>query len=93
MKKLLGILVLGLLWCNVVIAGEREPGNDEIMSKSCYLKGKKAFDDSAKVYVNEELGVTTMYFGCNKSVTEWDWYFSREVDVNTSHQKAYKRCV
>jgi len=43
--------------------------------------------------VNEELGVTTMYFGCNKSVTEWDWYFSREVNVNTSHQKAYKRCV
>jgi len=33
MKKLLGILVLGLLWCNVGFASEaggiREPGTDE----------------------------------------------------------------
>tara|TARA_B100000315_G_scaffold245789_1_gene272248 strand:- start:434 stop:538 length:105 start_codon:yes stop_codon:yes gene_type:complete len=33
MKKLLGILVLGLLWCNVGFASEaggiREPGTDK----------------------------------------------------------------
>jgi phosphohistidine phosphatase SixA len=29
MKKLLGILVLGLLWCNVGNAGIKEPGTDD----------------------------------------------------------------
>ena len=44
MKKLLGILVLGLLWCNVGIAGEREPGNDQ--------KGTATWADGEK-YVGE----------------------------------------
>ena len=29
MKKLLGIMLLCLLWCNVGIAGIKEPGKDE----------------------------------------------------------------
>ena len=46
MKKLLGILVLGLLWCNVGFAskagGIREPGTDKkcfyVFEKKIYLK-------------------------------------------------------
>ena len=45
MKKLLGILVLGLLWCNVGIAAEREPGQDQKCRK---LIENKSHKDSTK---------------------------------------------
>ena len=38
MKKLLGILLLSLLWSNVGIAAEREPGTD----KKCFYQFEKA---------------------------------------------------
>ena len=39
MKKLLGILVLGLLWCNAGNAGIKEPGQDS----KCLKNGMKEF--------------------------------------------------
>ena len=41
MKKLLGILVLGLLWCNVGFAGGREEALDSLKRK--LIHGGEAF--------------------------------------------------
>ena len=50
MKKLLGIVVLGLLWCNTSFALPKCEGED--ISKWTMCEGTKIFDDGLK-YVGE----------------------------------------
>ena len=53
MKKLLGIVVLGLLWCNVGIAAEREPGKDP----TCFKLGTIQFNKQVKIYLTSVITV------------------------------------
>ena len=87
MKKILGILVLGLLWCNVGIAAE----NAEELNKNCIKQGTTEFNKKVKQRVKKNF-VTVMYFGC-KSMATWIWYEETSKDLDTSHQVAYKKCL
>ena len=87
MKKLLGIIVLGLLWCNVGIAAE----NAEELNKNCIRQGTTEFNKKVKQRVKKNF-VTVMYFGC-KSMASWYWYEETSKDLDTSHQVAYKKCL
>ena len=87
MKKLLGIVVLGLLWCNVGIAAE----NAEELNKNCIKQGTTEFNKKVKQRVKKNF-VTVMYFGC-KSMATWIWYEETSKDLDTSHQVAYKKCL
>ena len=51
MKKLLGIVVLSLLWCNVGIAAEREPGTD---TKCLYVFERENVFERKKTQILEE---------------------------------------
>jgi len=87
MKKLLGIVVLSFLWCNVGIAAE----NAEELNKNCIRKGTTEFNKKVKQRVKKNF-VTVMYFGC-KSMASWHWNEETSKDLDTSHQVAYKKCL
>ena len=87
MKKLLVILVLSFLWCNVGIATE----NAEELNKNCIRKGTTEFNKKVKQRVKKNF-VTVMYFGC-KSMASWHWNEETSKDLDTSHQVAYKKCL
>ena len=87
------IILFFLFFTSPTFAEEKETANHEVMPMGCYVEGKNAFNDRAKVYLKEAEGVMVMYFACNKDVSDWDWYFSRQTDVNISHEQAYTGCV
>ena len=68
MRKILLILITGLLWCNVGMASEaggvREPGHDQ----KCFEKyeKKKIFEKELLHMVNKDEGVFVVYAGCTK---------------------------
>jgi len=86
-KKLLGIVVLGLLWCNVGIAS----ANAEELNKNCIRKGTTEFNKKVKQNIKKNF-VTVMYFGC-KSMGSWYWAENTGKDLDTNHRKAYKNCL
>ena len=100
MKKLLGILVLGLLWCNVGFASEaggiREPGTDE---KCFYVfERENIFKKKFLPKVNKDKGVFVTYIGCNKYYDDWSWEYSFRVHefrnaIDEAHQRAYNLCA
>jgi len=60
MKKLLGILVLGLLWCNVGVAA---------ISVDSYLKARKENEKKVQEFIDEHiLGIGTGIFWSNASL-------------------------
>ena len=95
MKKLLGIVVLGLLWCNVGFAsdagGIREPGTDE---KCFYVfERENIFKKKFLPKVNKDKGIFVTYVGCNKYYDDWSWDYSLNIDLDAAHKKAYQGCV
>ena len=92
MKKLLGILVLGLLWCNVGFAAEREPGTD----KKCLhvFERENVFERKFLPKAKERAlgGVLLTYVGCNKYYDNWSWDYSTFPDIDIAHKKAYDGC-
>tara|TARA_B110001454_G_scaffold163635_1_gene153197 strand:- start:492 stop:1679 length:1188 start_codon:yes stop_codon:yes gene_type:complete len=95
MKKILGILILGLLWCNVGFASEagviREPGNN---TKCLYVFEKEnIFKKEFLPNVNKKKGAFVTYIGCNKYYDNWGWWNSFNSDIDVAHQKAYQGCV
>ena len=90
MKKLLGILFLFLLWCNVGIAAEREPGTDK---KCLYVfERENVFKKKFLPKVNKDKGVFITYIGCNKYYDDWSWDYSLNSDIDLAHEKAYYGC-
>ena len=97
MKKLLGIVVLGLLWCNVGFASKagsiREPGTDE---KCFYVfERENIFERKFLPKVNKSKGVFVTYVGCNKYYDDWSWEYSFRVHefrnaIDGAHQNAYR---
>ena len=91
MKKLLGIVVLSLLWCNVGIAAEREPGTDK---KCLYVFEKEnVFKKKFLPKVNKDKGVFVTYVGCNKYYDNWSYDYSLASDIDEAHERAYYGCV
>ena len=86
MKKLLGILVLGLLWCNAGNAGIKEPGQDP----KCLKKGMKEFNGEVKQNLNENEPLV-FYVGCKDSASATWWWKGAGLDGN--HKGAYKKCL
>ena len=96
MKKLLGILVLGLLWCNVGNAGIKEPGTDQ----KCFsvFERENIFERKFLPKVNKDKGVFVTYIGCNKYYDDWSWDYSFRVhgavnSIDGAHQNAYRLCA
>ncbi|MDC3274591.1 hypothetical protein OAU27_00635 [bacterium] len=94
MKKILGIVILGLLWCNVGITSEaggiRESGNDQ----KCFelFKKEKIFEKEFLPRINNE-GIFVTYVGCNKDYDNWGFRNSTKLDLDRAHAKAYRGCV
>jgi len=95
MKKLLGIIVLSLLWCNVGVASElgavREAGTDQ----KCFdlFERKKIFQEKFLPKVKMSEGIFVTYIGCNKYYDNWSWEYSSDTDIRKAHLKAHGRCV
>ena len=91
MKKFLGILFLCLLWSNVGISAEREPGTD----KKCLhvFEREKVFERKFLPKVNKDKGVFVTYIGCNKYYDDWSWDYSFDQDIDAAHKKAYDGCL
>jgi hypothetical protein len=93
MKKLLGIVVLGLLWFNAGNAEINEPGND----KKCFYVFEKAkvFERKFLPKAKERAlgGVLVTYVGCNKYYDDWSWDYSTFPAIDVAHQKAYDGCT
>ena len=89
MKKLLGIVFLGLLWCNVGIAS----ANAEELNKNCIRKGTLEFNKTVKQRIKKNF-VTVMYFGC-KSYGTWGlgWGEETSKDLDRAHSMAKKNCL
>ena len=104
MKKILGIIVLGLLWCNVGITSEaggiRESGNDQKCSE--LFKKEKIFEKEFLPRINNK-GILVTYVGCNKDYDNWGWWNSTSIPfgvmeteklgLDKAHAKAYRGCV
>ena len=94
MKKILGIIVLGLLWCNVGITSEaggiRESGSDQKCSE--LFKKEKIFEKEFLPRISNE-GILVTYVGCNKDYDNWGWWNSTKLDLDRAHAKAYHGCV
>ena len=94
MKKLLGIVVLGLLWCNVGVASElgavREAGTDQ----KCFdiFERKKIFEEKFLPKVKMSEGIFVTYVGCNKYYDDWSWEYASDTDIGIAHLKAHGRC-
>jgi len=95
MKKILIILVLSFLWCNVGFAGDaggiREPGTDE----RCFYVYEKEniFKKKFLKKVKKKKGVFVTYVGCNKYYDNWSYDYSLDIDLDEAHRKAYKGCA
>ena len=91
MKKFLAILVLGLLWCNIRIAGEREPGNDQKCFE--FFERKNIFKKKFLPEIKKKKGAFVTYVGCNKSYDSWGWWSSLQSDIDVAHSIAHQGCV
>ena len=86
MKKILLILIFGLLWCNVGIAGEQEPGKD----KKCYKIALKEFNKEVKPQLKYMFN-TAFYFACSKD-GGWTSHYHASDNLEVSHKAAYREC-
>ena len=102
MKKLLGIVVLCLLWCNAGNAGNagpadiNEPGQDEKCAKKSI---KKIFKKEVLKKVSEGR-VMFFYFSCDPigKYDEWaynhlSWDYYPELDLQDLHDSSYGECM
>ena len=87
MKKLLGIVVLGLFFCNFGIFST----NADELYGDCIRKGTTEFNDKVKQNVKKN-SVTVMYFAC-KSSSSWHWRYERGQDLDAIRQLAHKKCL
>ena len=105
MKKLLGIVVLGLLWCNVGNAGINEPGQDQKCRK--LIEKKKFFKEEVlkKVSFVKSQGhaIVVFYFSCNAKYNDWGYsHISGQILIQDDgkplknknvHYSAYDNCM
>ena len=91
MKKILLILITGLLWCSVGNAGINEPGTDQ----QCFdlFEKKKVFKKNFAEHVDKDKFVFVVYTSCRGDYKDWEWGWSRGVNVEDLHGSAYDKCL
>ena len=90
MKKILGIIVLGLLLSGNAYAEDIKELND-----SCVRKGTLLFDKKVKIFTQTKENKKKayfMYFGCTSS-QNWYWKTAVENDFDIANEKAYSGCL
>jgi len=90
MKKILGIIVLGLLLSGNAYAEDINELND-----SCVRKGTLLFDKKVKIFTQTKENkkkAYIMYFGCISSES-WYWKTAVENDFDIANEKAYSGCL
>ena len=90
MERILTLIILGLLCCNVGFAAEREPGTDK---KCLYVfERENIFERKFLPKVNKDKGIFVTYVGCNKYYDDWSWEYSFDSNIDAAHNNAYYRC-
>ena len=92
MKKLLGIVVLGLLFSGNAYAGVNEPGVTSIAGCDRGLKfqHKKLIKKHLKELIKKnQTGV--LYASCNYDL--YSWAVNKGKDLEKLHKKTYKQCM
>ena len=102
MKKLLGILVLCLLWCNAGNAGNAGPAeiNEPGQDKKCAKKSIKKIFKKEVLKLVREGRVVVFYFSCDpiSKYDEWAynhtyWDYSPDLDLQDVHDTSYGECM
>ena len=88
MKKLLGIVVLGLLWCGTANAGLKEPG--KINSLFCAGVGLEAYKEVQEYLKKNPKKNAVVYLSCNGSSYNWNWRKGKKLE--SLHKKSFKEC-
>jgi hypothetical protein len=92
MKKLLGIIVLGLLFCGNAYAGVNEPGVTSIAGcdKSLKYQYKKFIKKHLKKLSKKDVN-SVLYASCNYD--NYSWSVNKGKDLEKLHKKTYKQCT
>ena len=91
MKKILLILITGLLWCSVGNAGINEPGTDQ----QCFdlFEKKKVFKKEFLPVVNKDQHIFIVYTSCRGDYKDWEWGWTGGMVVDSTHEDAYNKCL
>ena len=89
MKKLLGILVLGLLWCGTANAGLNEPGSKK--DSTCTEAGQSGYKEAIAYLKKKPKKNAVVYAACSGSLFTYAWQAGSNLEK--LHKKAYKRCT
>jgi len=91
MKKILLILITGLLWCSVGNAGINEPGTDQ----QCFdlFEKKKVFKKEFLPAVNKDTHIFIVYTSCRGDYKDWEWGWQRGHNADVTHKAAYELCL
>ena len=89
MKKLLGILVLGLLWCGTANAGLNEPGSKK--NFKCTEAGQTGYKEAIAYLKKKPKKNAVVYAACDGR--SWAYYWEKGSNLEKIHKKAYKRCT
>ena len=91
MKKILLILALSLLWCNVGNAGLNEPGTDQ----QCFdlFEKKKVFKKEFLPNVDKDNQIFIVYTSCRGDYKDWEWGWQRGHNADVTHKAAYELCL
>jgi len=90
-KKILLILALSLLWCNVGNAGINEPGTDQ----KCFdlFEKKKVFKKEFLPNVDKDKHIFIVYTSCRDDYKNWEWGWVQGLDIEGSHKGAHDTCL
>ena len=90
MKKLLGIIVLGLLLSGNAYAGVNEPGVTSIAG--CDKGLKFQHEKLIKKHLKKNKKINgVMYASCNYD--QYSWAVNKGKDLERLHKKTYKQCM
>ena len=91
MKKLLGILVLSLLWFNNVNAGLKQPGPGQDNSTSCIIDTLDAYKEVQEYLIKNPKNYAVVYMSCNSGRWSWNWKGGKKLE--SVHKKSFKACT
>ncbi len=86
MKKLLGIVVLGLLWCCTANAGLKQPGPGEDNSTSCIIGTLDAYKEAQEYLKKNPKKNVVVYMSCSSGRWQWNWRGGKKLE--SIHKKS-----
>jgi len=94
MKKLLGILVLGLLWCGTANAGVNEPGFAPI-SGICDVAFSYEYKKLKKIYLESDKKKQVVLYGAcfRDNIYKYALGIKKGKNLEALHKQAYKVCL